>query len=400
MHHRQSFLKAEVQIPPSYEEPLASKAPRLIQGLLTPEMNIVTGPFFKFISESLSAPFLEAADSYSPGMRNWPRYGYTSGTTPEILGEWFGDMKDAGFRFLEDDFSAYDSTQGEGCWEIENFFYRTIPGFPDAKQAFVAQRDTFGFSRYHSYKCHYTRKSGDQNTSIGNTLVNFVAHGSAIKSFATIHGIEIEFYMIGLGDDNLIALRVPRELEAGLLVHVEQHIREMGLVPKLKWSNVAPTYCSSEFIPVHDEVGQDKWLLSPSPLRIMCKQAFCTEGIRTKDIDMRLKGNLLGSPVTEYMPVLSAFFSHYTNLSGEATRQNGAFDIVVRGKYSQSERTFGWFREVYGLDRGDIGELESFIVSMLALSSNTPCLWYHPLVDRMIAFRESKDFELCGTSCY
>jgi hypothetical protein len=226
-HNRNFFIKDEVLVPP-YEGSISNKYPRGIQGLACPTTNIALGPFMHTVSKSFSAQF-------------GSKLSYSSGRNPVELGEWFNQRTLDGYTFYEDDFSEYDSTQGQGAHECEMAVYRLYDPPSCAVNALKAQRTTVGFSKHFKYTCAFTRKSGDQNTSIGNTIVNFAAHVGAMAAYTAKTNRDVDYMMLGLGDDNLLAVK---NVGDDFCEFMDGYIRKLGLVPKFKKS-VIPSYCSS-----------------------------------------------------------------------------------------------------------------------------------------------------------
>lgn len=383
LHTRAMFIKAEIQQPPGWDENMEDKFPRGIQGLSHPVINMILGPFMKWVSKSLAYKFLNCTDS------DWPVFGYTSGCTPSQIGAWYKDMKDRGLNFLEDDFSQFDSTQGQGCHEAETWFYEQFPGHASAKKCVSFQDKTVGYGNYYKYSCAYTRKSGDQNTSIGNTFINFLSHAYAIMRYETDFKVKVRFHMMGLGDDNVLAVDVPKDKLKAFGDHVAATIAAMGLKPKLKVANRGTSYCSSEFVPVLRR-GVPTYVLVPNVTRLMSKLGFTTGHLQAKDNDMRMKGNMLGNRYLQYMPVLRVFYHFYTQKKGKGAGEYkfNCHELSGKTDCEITEDTFNWFSDLYGLNKGEIDELEEFIMGMLVASKSKPCLYDHVMIAHMLDYRE------------
>jgi hypothetical protein len=321
-----------------------------------------------------------------------------------MTGAWFTDMKNMGMNFIEDDFSAYDSTQSAGCHEAEKWFYNQFPGHEMAKATVAFQDKTVGYGKYWSYSCHNTRKSGDQNTSVGNTYINFLSHAYAIKMYEQSKNVVVKYHMIGLGDDNLLAVDVNKENLHEFMLFCETIIIAMGLKPKMKISNEAPSYCSGEFIPVtpkktsFTDNSKDSpvvYVLVPSVLRQLAKIGFTHTKLAHKDNLGHLKGNALGNAEMELVPILRVFYRHYSNLDVKEIKTYNNYDKatnttkVQKIKFVSTPVTDQWFLDVFGLDTNQVMELESYIISILTHVKGQPCLWNHPLISVMIARREA-----------
>jgi hypothetical protein len=391
LHKRSMFVKKEVQITAANGD-LRTKFPRGIQGLARPETNTALGPFMNAVSKALSNPFNQCDDG------QWPQFCYTSGATPEHIGAWYTSMVNNGCNFVEDDFSAFDSTQGKGCHLAEVKFFNKFNPPEIARQALNFQSRTVGYGTYHKYSVPYTRKSGDQNTSIGNTYINFLSHAFAISTYCEKYGTKVQYSMLGLGDDNLLAVDVPLTDMPKFVSHCEATIKLMGLSPKIKLSNEAPTYCSSEFMPMLDSTGSTIHLLVPQVLRVVAKMGFTVSKIHPRKGEteaqanlMRLKGNFLGLQSARQIPILRAFFNYYVKQSGKASAeyQYRCHRVHIANNYQTGPATSAWFLRVYGLTTQEVSTLESYITGMLNSSSGAPVLWNHPHIETMMDHRRA-----------
>jgi len=372
-HYRNFFIKMETQVPP-INGSLRDKAPRGIQGLASATTNIALGPFMSSVSKSLAKSFISCDG-------NWPRYGYTSGSTPEHVGRWYGDMLRNGYKFIEDDFSSYDATQSSGSYEFETRFYELFNMPPTARNALKNQATTTGFGNFHKYKVKYTRKSGDQNTSIGNTVCNFAAHDHALAML----GIT-DYYMIGLGDDNLIAYKSGMKSEE-IVVRMEGAIKALGLEPKILLSTF-PTYCSCEFVPVEHPLTE--WALIPIVSRRVCKIGF-TDAVLPTAVDplARLKGNELSNTLNSCMPVSRVFYHFYTSMTVKGKTGGWQYrpHALSSGETRPSPAVYRWFQEAYGLDKRDLDSLEQYLWSHLESTGGLASVWNHHLFTKMMVHR-------------
>jgi hypothetical protein len=359
-HKRNFFIKDEL-IVPSLGSNNRDKYPRGIQGLCEATSNMALGPFMTVVSKAVARAAKQDG--------NYTRFFYTSGSTPEQVGEWYHVMKSNGYKFYENDFSAYDSTQGKGAHDCEVEFYKLFHPQEYVLGALEKQKCTNGVAKNHTYSCPYTRKSGDQNTSIGNTLINFAAHALVLENMGIV-----DYYMLGLGDDNLLAIRgsVPDEFES----KVTQFIRKLGLEPKFKASKF-PTYCSSRFVPV-----ASGHVLVPDLFRRLCKLGWCHRDLPKNVTPIaRLKGNELANPNNTLMPISRVFYHFYANAGGESAEEERWRPHATSTLNTQmTEETYQWFHTYYGLTKTEIDEVESFIAVHLTAAAGQPSAYSHPLL--------------------
>jgi len=397
-HTREFFLKLEV-LPPPKNGKLAEKAPRGIQGLKNPESNMYMGCFIGAVSKML-------AESYNEQNR---KFYYTSGSNYEDIGAWYHEYSNKiveidkkgvkhtlSYSFIEDDFSAYDSTQGQGAYETEMEIYDHVlkTSTLDAgvktnvKHNLHYQANTVGSSTFFNYSVPHTRKSGDQNTSVGNTLVNFFAHYVAIESWnmANKNKRKIHDYsMLGLGDDNLIAMAVEPALLPEIMEHIRITIEELGLKPTLV-NNKYPSYCSSYFMPVVNGAGLDTHVLVPSVTRSLTKLGWSTNPLLKTTPLERMKGNMLGISMYRISPVMRIFYDYYTNLDvdGSVEYQYRSHELDSHSHNTISAKTMDWFADLYQISLAEISELESYLKSSVEKHEGRPFVWSHAVFRKML----------------
>jgi len=367
VHSRNFFIKDEVLVP-GYGADLREKFPRGIQGLKHPETNLALGPFMHVVSAAVAAGF-------------GGQLSYSSGKTPEELGLWYKQRLQQGYDFYEDDFSAFDSSQGAGAHQAELAVYKLFGPDNVVLKTLNFQQETVGYGKYHRYKTKYTRKSGDQNTSIGNTIVNMMAHIWAIDEYNKL-GNHVVFNMLALGDDNLLAVKGAGD---DFCEFVSAKILLLGLQPKLFKSGKAPTYCSSVFVPVMDANNVEQYVLVPEVLRRLCKLGWTVSSIpRGGTLCGRLKANEQSNLNNGLIPVSRIFNQHYLSVSDQAVKTS---EYRVHSSYTSNfysgENTSDWFSEVYGLSVLEIDELENFIMEHLSKAKGKPSVWNHPLANKM-----------------
>jgi len=385
-HHRSFFIKAEMQLP-GIKTKLETKAPRGIQALQKPEMNMALGPFIGSVSHAYAMPFL-SVDIDSPD-RVWPQWNYTSGGTNTRIGQWYHDMVTEGRTIYEDDFSSYDSTQGIGAHSCEvEFFLKFDP--PDAAiTALQRQSFTKGYGRGHYYSTPYTRKSGDQNTSVGNTHVQFVAHSHCVDlASEQMNVIVLDVSMVGLGDDNLLAIQFdPNVTKATKIAFgkcLEENIIKLGLKPKLSLPE-NHSYCSGYFMPCKRN-GVETRVLIPCPVRKVAKMGWCPDASVTFDPIMRSKGNELGNPINAYVPISRVFYDYYTSLKGTANVPSRKWYTYVSSNdvIETGSEMWNWFESVFGVTKSQVADLEQFLYQHIHDTKGGASFWSHPVMDTMI----------------
>jgi hypothetical protein len=196
--------------------------------------------------------------------------------------------------------------------------------------------------------------------------------------------------MIGLGDDNVLAVDVPHRSLELFCDHLTKTITAMGLKPKLKVANRGTTYCSSEFVPVATSNGRRAHILVPMVARTLSKLGCTTSKLSFEENGMRLKGNMLGNKYMAYMPVLRVFYRHYTSLkgTGKSEYQFRPHDFTEPLKYQTTEETLDWFTRLHGISMEQLESVESFLAAMLVASKQRPSMYDHSVLTEMLSARE------------
>jgi hypothetical protein len=397
-HLREFFTKTEILVP-SQDTKIANKFPRGIQGLLNNESNMYMGCFMKGVSKTI-------ANAITPRGHAFPKFCYTNGKTPDQIGAWYHHYLNASFVkndvkykyiFLEDDFSAYDSTQGRGAYETECKVYELFKRRSGLDKGFLRnvtintmyQAQTAGKGAFHKYTVPHTRKSGDQNTSVGNTIVNFLAHFAAIRKYnkdKTLWKKIHDFSMLGLGDDNLIAVAVDEKCIDAVIASFTDTILSLGLKPTIL-RNKYPSYCSSYFMPLEAYNGQEVHVLTPSTVRSLTKLGWSVTALpRGVTSIARVKGNMLGLPMYQYSPVMRVFHQYYTSNkeveSEEKQYRSHRVEKIVGG-YNCGKRTIDWFCDLYNISNSELDDLENYLKSSVEMYEGKPFAWTHEVFRKM-----------------
>jgi hypothetical protein len=159
------FIKTEV-VPPKLSEPDQGVKPRMVQAP-TELARTILGPWMVAFSHK-----------YQKATRSTSLL-YTSGCTAEKLGEyydqWLEQLGDV--VAYNSDFSTYDATLGLDALAVENAMYDYF-GLPaDAHRVLASQVSSPCVTALGvKWRMLGGRKSGDPNTSVGNSLLNAIVH--------------------------------------------------------------------------------------------------------------------------------------------------------------------------------------------------------------------------------
>lgn len=189
-----TFVKREkvMKISTSDFEPVK---PRIIQGSSEPT-KVVSGPWFLNYSYALKA-------AWNPKANIW----FCSGYTADTYNAWFNYSVEVmggvdNCLFIGTDFSTYDATQGAHCMDREVAWYEKLGLTKLLYGDWVLRlkKKYKGYGKGISYTMEDTRKSGESDTSTGNSKNT----GEAIGSYWM--KLKVKFRMAVQGDDNFTIL--------------------------------------------------------------------------------------------------------------------------------------------------------------------------------------------------
>jgi hypothetical protein len=239
--------------------------PRLVSGR-EQQFDVIGGPRVKKISKILSSmwSFIDAGMDAIHTLTGITYY--STGHNKVSIGRWMDkQLRKLRPRFYETDYERFDASTIDALMALEACVYLFLhPDDSEFEEWLSTQLDTNGTLSIKAgskdpqwqkvvYFCRGTRKSGDQNTSVGNTIVNILVQ-LYVLSVTTFTGPMTVFDALNngtldllvLGDDTVICIdgiEIPQQ------AYVTK-IRELGLVIKLiQKSQYNVTFCSSYFVP-------------------------------------------------------------------------------------------------------------------------------------------------------
>jgi hypothetical protein len=350
--------------------------PRAIQGT-SHKANVALGPWMAGFNRYLK-------ELYSPQSP----VCYSSGMTGEEVGAWMKDTLDQidDPIFFWSDFSRFDATQGAGSFRFERRMYEHcgLKENLEARTVFLAQRKTKGYSKNFKYQVPYTRKSGDPNTSCGNSLIN-----GATSAQTNIDLGLSNFRSIVLGDDLLTvmsqrelmtpttALETPlfngnldiyyrvkkslgvrdnlRKKYLGKGICLEQRMKVFsedygmfmkayGFKAKCGWSRrlCDAEFCSALFWPV-----KDTYILGPKIGRLMPKMGFCLKELDSVQIQGVFKGY---EYMANHVPLLGEFIQWHLKPTTTEKFILNPYSLRNSERHQMDDLTIEFFEERYGVD--------------------------------------------------
>lgn len=353
-----AFVKKEKLMKVTYDAYEAQR-PRLIQGL-SDLAKALAGSWFKTYSDALKC--LLHIHSHI-----W----YSSGATAEDHDYWFSHAcgKVGGIEALVliwSDFSKYDLTQGEEVSAEEKQHYKRLgfckpeSGVEMASEILEAMHESQVYAGRGNdsfmFSVKGTRKSGDLNTSSGNSRVTAIA----IASFFRYHGLFEHVYMVVLGDDNLTLANH----HALIKYFGSMEVLKNGLVEwatsfgfKLKvgysLNIIDAEYCSSRWYPC-----ANGHCFGKKPGRTMCKIAtfLSKPELKADDYLCYLHGTLKSVlPTANHVPFLRVFVHKLMELVKDHDPRGKQQEYKITGDELKEANADTWlsFVDCYGYDEED-----------------------------------------------
>lgn len=365
-----AFVKREKMMIVS-RKPFKPGRPRIIQAL-SQSAKLHAGPWFLQYSEAMK--------------RAWPYHNwiyYSSGATAEDHDKWFAHSVAAlggvdEVSFLYTDFSKYDMTQGADAIQSEIEHYRKL-GFlkhVEHGEAILAAmyRSTVYAGRETSirFSVNGTRKSGDSNTSSGNTRMT----GFVIGSFLKHEGLEKFARCIVLGDDNLMVIhraaferKYGRDWENIVKEKLRVWATDLGFKLKVGLTHnvLEAEFCSGRFYPTNNGFKFGK-----KPGRSLSKIAYFLHkpGRTPEEYKGMLKGTLVSYRGTGmHVPFLRVYIDEVLKrLDGvEEIRTDKEYGVYGDVEKICDETTWTAFYELYHLNSDDEETFRELLVAHLDL---------------------------------
>lgn len=268
---------------------------------------------------------------------------------PIEIGRWYRNAvikHEAGTHlFFENDFSQFDSTISRYALELEFEVYKRFgvctatdgplqcsenKGINWARRILDNQLKTLGYDKFgNKYEVDGNRKSGDPNTSCGNSLVNGLATLFVFAILqAKIQGCDvmditmadIDMQEIILGDDNTTsyAKRYQPQIADGTF---ERLLKRLGFVSKLtiRPSIYHAEFCSQRFWCIDDNISDpavDSWCLGPKPSKWLSRHAITTKtDLSEKDREVFLRQSIQAAFCTaSFVPVIRNVLTTYVSI--------------------------------------------------------------------------------------
>lgn len=290
--HRWTYVKMFVK-PDKYPEAnCADKAPRAIQ-YRSPEFNLLIGKYLKPIEE-------EFYQMLSPGGFRFVAKGLNNVQRAQLLHDQSSTFRDPCYILL--DHSCFDSTINVTHLRETHKFYRKMNGSRELQRLLKYQINNKGFSKYGiKYKIKGTRMSGDYDTALGNSFVNYIC----LRSWLKMNQVRGEIILDG--DDSIVTIE---RRDLGRLPF--DHFSRCGFETKMEvvYDISEVEFCQSKYLPTEPP------RFSRNPLRALSRLNISLRNYHGRGWRRYQAGVGLGEMATNQgVPVLYAVGEKLASLS-------------------------------------------------------------------------------------
>lgn len=256
-------------------------------------------------------------------------------------------------------------------YDIEtDFYHRCVPMSEEVSLALDSTKFVHGMtSKGIAYKMDSTsRKSGDQTTSVGNSVVNGLALLYVVHCATGWSALEMEnqpLRVTVLGDDGYIVCK--KELADKMV--------EMGVMADLGFkakSRSIHTYeaefCSSCFVP--SDSGS---ILTVKPGRVFSRLFWCKKNYTGRKRLRWMKGIAISfNQDFGHIPVLRTLFKKVLELTADV-KASDAITLTgwhwhAENKAAVADSTWEWFYDRYSLNKSELEDCERMISSVQNLN--------------------------------
>lgn len=371
--------------------------PRVISGRFE-TYDSRAGARVKRVSKLLSSIWSYTENQQVEGQyRRIPSITYFStGHNRITIGKWFDAVQD--WYLYNTDYSRFDASTSIPLQMLEHDIIFSLVNDPEIIKWLNVQLITCGKMKWMDkneiitliYKTLGTRKSGDQNTSLGNTIINVLVQLWAIarvhnKSAVTLV-LNDQIRFLVLGDDTVIASKFLINLHSYV-----QKVRLLGLTIDIaRKSKYTVTFCSSYFVPAVVN-GEETHILTQKPGRNLTR-AY-TSHIKHENYESWVKTNAFAF-LNDYRHI--PFMYHWHKQIHDSVSDAPALKIQDLPEFNSeihdykhcpsnytvtpSQRLYDWMEHVYGFRDVNFRLKDFFGYPTSETSSIIDCDVYKPLV--------------------
>lgn len=386
----EGFVKREANVPGFTEDGTDELRPRMISAT-SQEWKVLTGPWMATLATWVKSYFHSLSHVW-----------YVAGATAEDISNWvnraMSGMTDPVYFWL--DYSKYDATQKLKAMLAEiNLFEAfgaatSIPYWEEVKKIKCFKKV---YTKFLQYVVSGTRGSGENETSVGNSLLNITVFFMTMTRYShyvkqPVDDLIVHFYTAVMGDD-FIAVLDRAVIDVVIFESIyQQTVRDLGMTITSGWSAnpIDADFLRMMFFPTQNGVRVGKF-----PGRNICKGGVI---VHKHDFDDRGRAAILFSnlnsaiPTSAHVPFLRKYVSitmqyllkEYEDLSIPKNYQKFTRTTDRGNVYSADEVTWDAFEGKYGLTESDEKEFSDYYAQSLE-NYGLFCLLSSPLLADLIA---------------
>lgn len=307
---------------------------------------------------------------------------FASGLDSATLGDWMSGVLNWSAKpmFYERDGKNWDATMMEAHFQVKFFIENAmISDFQArealAKGAHVRCRVRFGHEEvWIKYTSDFTVKSGHNDTSLGNSIIN-----AAIAITAAVRlGYRVKIIVMG---DDLLMAEADGRLNGEEMAAIE---RSCGITPEYRVfdNHLDVSFISQLFYPTGR--ADHMFFAGPKPGRLLAKLFYGIRPVREADRKAWVHSVVMGLwAVCKHIPVLRAFLARADELAAtDRIIPTQKYDKYFRCEI-QADRSavMQSFCARYHISESEVLELENYLLNIPTLC----CFLSHPTIDLIIA---------------
>lgn len=361
--------------------------PRLISGRYS-EYDVIGGPIIKRITKLIASMWSYTYNQIVPGIMSRVKgiTYFSTGHNKISIGGWFKRHVMLGrCRWFNTDYKRFDASTARYLIELEADIYNAFCNDPNFRAWLIAQFTTLGTIEIKDgkdilkviYGCDGTRKSGDQNTSIGNTMINVLVQVFALsKQYPNIIDLlnNEEIALLVLGDDTVMVIHGdPNGHKFNMQTHVNVST-QLGLQMDIEERHEYDvSFCSSYFVPAKVN-GEESYILTQKLGRNLSR-SYTTEINYGKSTKPWIKSNAYAySQDYRHIPAMYNFHhSIWKSIGGKekALSLRDEYKHLPRNyKVEKSDNLETWLMNVYHINHDQLGTILNKLPKQDALADN------------------------------
>lgn len=321
--------------------------------------------------------------------RHYPRPGQRvsvtigSGFNATSLGGWLTEtlaLTTGPRTFYERDGKAWDATMQLGHFELTERVYSIFgtPFLTFVRAGYDCKGSVDTDSGRLKYTIKGTRKSGHNDTTLGNNIIN------AAITYESLTRLGLTGHILVAGDDLLVVL--DGDVDCQPLIALES---SLGIRPEARAfkSPFSVSFISGCF---YGQGPMTSFSFIPRPGRIIERLGWTTSPPSARVHLAYLRGVALGlSPVLGEIPVVRCILAYWRSIDAPPGPRDSRYYVYRDSApvdFGHDRAPMTWFCARYSLVAADVLDCERLLNAALAASCSVPFFFSHPTITRMISF--------------